>query len=38
MTKWYLLGTYHEFGKTVDITINVADTPLEQVSDYNLSV
>ncbi len=32
--KWSLLGTYQKSGKTVDITINVEDTPLEQVSEY----
>ncbi len=32
--KWSLLGTYQKRGKTVDITINLEDTPLEQVSEY----
>ncbi len=32
--KWSLLGTYEKIGKTVDITINVGDTPLEQGSEH----
>ncbi len=33
-TKWSLLGTYQKISKAVDITINVGNVPLEQVSEY----
>ncbi len=33
-TKWSLLGTYQKINKAVDITINVGNSPLEQVSEY----
>ncbi len=33
-TKWSLLGTHHKISKAVDITINVRNVPLEQVSEY----
>ncbi len=33
-TKWSLLGTYQKISKAVDITINVGNAPLEQVSEY----
>ncbi len=33
-TKWSLLGTYQKISKAIDITINVGNAPLEQVSEY----
>ncbi len=33
-TKWSLLDTYQKICKAVDITINVGNAPLEQVSEY----
>ncbi len=33
-TKWSLLGTYQNISKAVDITINVGNAPLEQISKY----
>ncbi len=33
-TKWSLLGTYQKISKAADITINVGNSPLEQVSEY----
>ncbi len=32
--KWSLLGTYQKISKAVDITINVGNAPLKQVSEY----